>query len=329
MGSDRRAKATLHDVAARVGVSPRTVSRVVNDEGGFSDDTRARVLEAISELDYRPNLLARGLVTSRSNTLALIVTVIDDPFFPELAQGVQLAAMDKGMTMFLAVSADQADLEEQLLNRMASQAIDGAILFPAADSTDGPLRYAGQGLPIVLIDDTLGHDNISSVRSDLEDGVRQAVEHLKGRGRTRLAMLTNGELQGRRRRRERAFREQRQGEAVIVESEPTYDGGYRAMERLLDQMPEVDGVFVYNDVMAIGAIDACKSRDLNIPQQISIVGCDDIEMSARVTPGLTTIRLDREALGFAAVNRLMELSESEVRPEPITVPVTLVVRESS
>ena len=97
---------TLHDVASRVGVSPRTVSRVVNDEGGFSDATRARVLDAVAELHYRPNVLARGLITRRTATIALITPVISDPFFPEVAEGVQLAAREHGLTMFFATTED-------------------------------------------------------------------------------------------------------------------------------------------------------------------------------------------------------------------------------
>ena len=332
--SQRQAKATLHDVAAKVGVSPRTVSRVVNDEGGFSEKTRGRVLAAISELDYRPNLLARSLVTNRSNTLALIVTVIDDPFFPELAHGVQAAARSRGLTMYLAVTEDRADLEQELLSRMMSQAIDGAILFPASQSGTEPLHHAELGLPIVTIDIDFDHPNTCCVRSDLEGGVSLAVEHLRSRGRKHIAMLTNGELPLERRRRERAFRALHAkgsgyGPAIVVECEATYDGGYRSMQRVLDDHLEVDGVFAYNDVMAIGAISAIKDAGRTVPEDIAVVGCDDIEMSARFSPGLTSIRLDRERLGSEAVSRLIELRDTGIRPDPVTVPVSLVVRESA
>ena len=329
MGSHRQQKATLHDVAAKVGVSPRTVSRVVNDEGGFSEQTRDRVMAAIAELGYRPNLLARSLVTNRSNTLALVVPVIDDPFFPELANGVQSAARSRGMTMYLAVTEGQPDLEKELLSRMMSQAIDGAILFPTR-SGDGALDYASQGLPIVTIDTWFDHPNICCVRSDLENGVHRAVDHLRSTGRTTLAMLTNGALAPERRRRERTFREAEGGDqAIVCESEATYDGGYRSMEQILAHHPEVDGVFVYNDVMAIGAMSAARAAGRSVPGDLAVVGCDDIEMSALVSPGLTTVRLDRERLGSEAVTRLIELRETGISPDPVTVPVSLVVRESA
>lgn len=329
MATPGKSKATLHDVAAKVGVSPRTVSRVVNEEDGFSEKTRELVLAAIAELGYRPNLLARGLVTNRSNTVALIVTVIDDPFFPELANGVQLAARNKGLTMYLAVTDGRADLEQELLSRMMSQAIDGAILFPSAEGGDGPLRHAAEGLPIVTIDTEFDHPNICCVQSDLEDGVRLAVEHLRQTGRTELAMITNGLLPAERRRRERAFRSLLGDRAIVIESDATYDGGYRAMGRALEEHPGVDGIFAYNDVMAIGAMAAAQELGRGVPDQVAIIGCDDIEMSARVSPGLTTVRLDRERLGFEAVDRLVDLRETGVRPERVTVPVSLVVRESA
>ncbi len=330
MRSQRQQKATLHDVAAKVGVSPRTVSRVVNNEGGFSDKTRKRLMDAISELDYRPNLLARSLVTNRSNTVALIVTIIDDPFFPELAQGVQLAARKSGLTMYLAVTDNDVDLEEELLSRMASQAIDGAILFPARDSGAAPLRYASQGLPIVTIDRSIEHPNICCVQSDLEHGVRQAVEHLQATGRKNLAMLANSVRPTDTRRREGQFRALQGGDrAVVVQADATYDGGYQAMRQIMEEHPSTDGVFAYNDLMAIGAIAAARDAGASVPENYAVIGCDDIEMSARVSPKLTTVRLDRERLGAEAVERLVELHRTGSSPKQVTLPVSLVVRESA
>ncbi len=321
-------KATLHDVAARVGVSPRTVSRVVNDEGGFSEKTREVVLAAIAELGYRPNLIARSLVTSRSNTVALIVTVIDDPFFPELANGVQLAARNKGLTMYLAVTENRADLEQELLSRMVSQAIDGAILFPSSELTGDALDRAAQGLPIVTIDTEFDHPNVCCVQSDLEGGVELAVNHLRSAGRNHLAMVTNGMMPEGRRRRERTFRSLLGADAIVIESDATYDGGHRAMLEAIERHPEVDGIFAYNDVMAIGAIAAAQGAGRSVPDDVAVIGCDDIEMGARVTPGLTTIRLDRERLGSEALDCLVELTETGARPKTVTVPVSLVVRQS-
>lgn len=323
-------KATLHDVAAKVGVSPRTVSRVVNKEGGFSSATGAKVLAAIAELGYRPNLLARGLITNRTNTLAFIVPVIDDPFFPEVAQGVQQAAIANGLSMFLAVTNNDPEVERELLDRLMSQSIDGAILFPTPGAGDDLRSLADQGLPIVVIDDLVEHKNIACLRSDLEDGVRLAVDHLQDSGRKRLAMLTNKRSVPRKQRRERTFREHvGKKQALVLGVEATYDGGYTGMETLMAEHPEVDGIFAYNDVVAIGAMAAIHDGGRSVPGDIAIVGCDDIEMSARVSPGITTIRLDRERLGVEAVDRLQAVKESDTGLEVINLPVELVVRQST
>ncbi len=321
-------KATLHDVAERVGVSPRTVSRVVNDEGGFSSATRERVLNAINELGYRPNLLARSLITNRSNTVAFVVPVIDDPFFPEVAQGVQAAARDRGLTMFLAVTEGRLELQRQVLERMASHGIDGLILFPHAEDLDDVARFAGQGLPTVVIDDALDHPNVCVVRSDLEHGVSLAVDHLRERGRTSLAMLANEASPRRKLRRETTFRSMVPN-GIVVKSPPTFEAGYRATAELLAREERFDGLFAFNDVMAAGAITAIIDSGRSVPGDISVVGCDDIEMSALLTPGLTTIRIDRERLGAEAVSRLIQLRDSVTAPPASTLTVSLVVRESS
>lgn len=324
------AKATLHDVAAKVGVSPRTVSRVVNDEGGFSAATAEKVMAAITELGYRPNLLARGLITNRTNTLAFIVPNIDDPFFPEVAQGVQKAALDRGLSMFLAVTNADSAVERDLLDRMMSQAIDGAILFPTAGVEGHLAALADQGLPMVVIDNPVDNPKIALIRTDLEAGVNLTIEHFRRTGRTRLAMLANQSSPPRSRRREKAF-QSLAPEGVVIQTDPTYDGGVAAMQQLLAQHPDIDGVFAYNDLTAIGAMQAAQALGRLVPDDLAIVGCDNIAMGARVSPGLSTIHIDREQLGVEAVNRLIEVmaNRGQPAPEPLTLPVELVIRQSS
>ncbi|MEM1335003.1 MAG: LacI family DNA-binding transcriptional regulator, partial [Actinomycetota bacterium] len=126
---------TLHDVAAVVGVSPRTVSRVVRDEGGFSEETRQRVLEVVDELGYRPNVHARGLISGRSNTIAFVAPVLSDPFFPELAEGVQRAARAHGLTLLFAMSDGDPVVEDEVLASLEAHRPEGVVIFPAIGST--------------------------------------------------------------------------------------------------------------------------------------------------------------------------------------------------
>lgn len=336
-------KATLHDVAAVVGVSPRTVSRVVNDEGGFSEATRTRVQQAIADLDYQPNLLARSLITQRSDTIGFVVTVMDDPFFPELAQGVQATARDQGLTTLVAATDDDPIVEVEVLNRMLSYAVDGAIVFPAADPASRLAAFADRGLPLVMIDAVVDHPLIASVVSDLADGTRQAVDHLLTTGRRSLAMLGNN-APGRSGRRERSFIDSAPPGSPVIRAEPTIEGGRAAARAAVREHSMIDGIFAYNDLMAMGAITELESMGRQVPIDVAVIGCDDISMAEHLSPALTTIRIDRARLGNEAVELMAAL---RTRPSGVaatagtpaegidqrhlhrTLPVSLICRDSA
>jgi LacI family transcriptional regulator len=218
---------TLHDVAAHVGVSPRTVSRVVNDQGGFSPATRARVLHAIDELHYRPNLMARGLITRRSNTIAFIVPVLSDPFFPEVADGIQRAASAADMTMLFAISNGDVTTQDDVLYRLEAHSPDGVIVFPCNQDAERLRPFLDRGLRMVVIDTPIDHPNATVILSDLQSGTHLAVDHLVTRGRKRLAMIASSLTPPALRRRENAFVDALPtGVQVIVESiTPDLEGG--------------------------------------------------------------------------------------------------------
>lgn len=319
--------ATLHDVAKVVGVSPRTVSRVVNNEGGFSEKTEARVREAIAQLGYRPNLLARGLIRGRSATVALVGPTMTDPFFPELAEGVQRAASDHGLTMFMASTAASAEQQHTMLETLASYAVEGAIVFPVHETDEQLGALVASGLHLITIDRARGVPGAPNIRSDIEAGARRAVQHLRDRGCRHIAFLDGSHtLTGRRRTGYQAI----VGDDVTTAKvDNTAEGGMRAMARILDMAPDVDGVFAYNDLMAIGALRVLGERGVRVPDDVAIVGFDDISVSAMLYPALTTVRLDRARIGREAVDQIVALTNGEpVAPEAL-IPVELVVRESA
>lgn len=328
--SDATRPSTLHDVAAAVGVSPRTVSRVVNDEGGFSEETRARVLEAVDQLRYRPNVMARGLITRRSNTVAFIAPVLNDPFFPEVAEAVQRAASDADLTMLFALTTGDVDIENELLSRLDAHAPDGVIMFPANGGERHLFTHLDRGMRMVIIDADVQHPNASVVMSDLPRGVHLAVARLIERGCQKIAMISSSRSPVGERRREGAFREALPShmEPLIDADVPTYEAGRRAMARLLDRAPDIDGVFAYNDVVAIGAIEALRDAGRSVPDDVLIIGCDDIEMGSVLVPALTTIRIPRERLGQEAVRALLALREDRPIASPSILDVELVVRQS-
>lgn len=326
-----RRASTLHDVAAVVGVSPRTVSRVVNDQGGFSEATRTRVLEAVETLNYRPNAMARALITRRSGTVAFIAPGLNDPFFPEVAEGVQNAALDANLTMFIALNDHDVQLEHDVLSRLEAYAPDGVIVYPAGGDARHLRTHLDGGLRMVVIDAPIDHPNAACVLADLRTGTTRAVEHLLSRGRRRLAMIASTKSPEERRRREPGFLDALPPdvEPIVEHVVPNMAGGRAAMRRILERAPDVDGLFAYNDVTAIGAMEELRASGRSVPDDVAVVGCDDIEMGSVVTPALTTIRIERERLGHEAVRALRCLVDDEPIDSPVVLPVELVVRDSA
>ena len=323
-------------MADRVGVSPRTVSRVVNDEGGFSEVTRVRVLEAVEDLGYQPNMLARGLITHRSGTVGLVGVDMTDPFFPAMAEGIQNAARETGRTIFFASNDGDSQRQAEVFRSLWSHAVDGVIVFPAPGTIDQLAGYARRGMPLVVVDDIVEFPNLASVSFDLEDGAVRAAQHLLATGRRRIGMIGSEITVPRTRRRERGFYQAFESPPVgaelpeLVRVQPTVSGGAAGLQKLLERRPDLDGIFAYNDLMAVGAMRAAQASGYRVPDDIAIVGCNDIEMSALLNPGLTTIRLDRPRLSAEAIRVLHELIEEPTsNPTPLVLPVELVIREST
>lgn len=325
---------TLHDVARHAGVSARTVSRVVNREDVVSAATVTVVEAAIDELGYRPNMMARGLINRRSGIIALMVTSMNNPFFGEFADGVRAAAENRDRTLVLASSDDDADAQRQLLRNLESHAVEGVIAFCARNGRDSVVETADHGTPVVVVNDEIGIDGVVPVCADLEDGARQAVAHLFERGHRRLGMIVGDLDQAHLGGREIGFRSACRQLGVeafsVVQAPQTVEGGRIGLDALLDADPAITGVFAFNDLVATGAIRAAAKRGLSVPEDLGVVGFDDIAMAELLTPSLTTVRSDHRGLGELAVNTLVDIIESgrsESQPEPLGV--KLVVREST
>ena len=327
---------TLRDVATEVGVSPRTVSRVVNDESGFSEATRQKVLDAVELLGYQPNMLARGLITRRSGTVGLVGGEMTDPFFPALAEGIQRIARESGRTMFFASTNSDPQRQADVLKSLWSHAVDGVIVFPALDTIEQLTGYARRGLPIVIVDDQTDAANLACVSFDLGAGAGLAARHLLDTARRSIGMIASVLSPPGRRNRERGFLRAMRESGIgysppeVVRVHPTVEGGESGLHELLDRRPDIDGLFAYNDLVAIGAMRAAKARGRGVPDDIAIIGCDDIEMSSLVTPSLTTVRLDRPRLSEEVTRALHELIDAPgTTRDPVVLPVELIVRGST
>jgi DNA-binding LacI/PurR family transcriptional regulator len=331
----------LRDVAERAGVSIRTVSNVVNGYAQVSDETRRRVEQAVAELGYHPNLLARNLKRGRTGLIALVVPELDVPYFSELARAVVAKARLHGYTVVIDQTDGEPDRERELIMRGASAALfDGVILSPLVLSQADLARRDAAG-PLVLLGERIAASPYDHVAIDNVAAASAATEHLLALGRTRIAAVGDqpydtgetAQLRTRGYREAHAARGLRADDSLIVSTHKFHrSDGAAAMADLLDH-PDgpPDAVFCYNDLLALGAIRTLLTRGVRIPDDVAVVGFDDIEAGRYNTPTLTTISPDKTMIAQLAVDRLVSRLDGRSPGEPteLWAPYRLEIREST
>lgn len=328
------ARATAHDVAARAGVSQPTVSLVLSGtpKARVSAETRARVVRAAEELGYRPNALAQGLVRRRSFALGVVVPDLENPFFAAVVSGAEKVAARAGYAVFLCETGETP--AEQHLEALRARQIDGVILDAVGAAALGGREGRLGGMQVVLVDELLA--DYPAVVSDAERAGELAAHHLLSLGHRRLAFIGPALDTSAFRLRERGFTRTLRGAAAPLTSErlrrasATVIGGMQAMRALLALCPRPTGVFCANDLAAVGALKACALARVAVPHELSIVGCDDIELARLVTPELTTVAIPARELGARAARLLIRRlsgDEGEGATRPMRpLPVRLVPR---
>jgi LacI family transcriptional regulator len=327
----------MRDVAQKAGVSIKTVSRVVNDQGEISESTRERVLTVIQEMGYRPSKVARALVTQRTHTIALVMGDITyNPFFPEVARGVLDAAQSQDYNVFLCNVDESQEQELDVLHSLADHAVDGIIIYPVGYNQDNLKIFANHYRPLVSINKCIEHPNVGMALLPTCKGAKLAIDYLVGKGYTKIGMIVGTgplELVERVRgfRKAMSMHKLEITDGMIIQAaRTTYEAGYDAMQRALHKKIELEAVFAYNDLLAMGAIQACREAGRRVPDDIAIVGFDDIEWAAKTTPPLTTVRIDKHYLGQVATQQLFRmLEDDESTPPPVHVDAELIVRESA
>ncbi|MCZ2817221.1 LacI family DNA-binding transcriptional regulator [Modestobacter sp. VKM Ac-2984] len=320
------ARPRIKDVAALAGVAPSTVSAVLNDEGSprASVATRERVHEAARSLGYVPNGIARGLRTRRSMTLALISDVIaTTPYAGQLIQGAQDAAWRAGYLLVLVNTGGNTELEEHAIRALRQQQVDGA-LYATMYHRVVSVPQGLDGLPVVVLDARPETDGFPCVVPDEEAGARTAVQELARHGHRRIAFVLDerdgpaalGRLRGYRAELARQGLPDDPGRVVRAASDSA--GGRRAALELLDQAQPPTAIFAFNDQMAVGVYHAASDRGLRIPEDLSVVGFDDLYVIGReLSPGLTTVALPHYAMGEAATQLLLAQVEGAERPPAV------------
>lgn len=327
----------LSDVAARAGVSVKTVSNVINDYPHITARTRAKVQAAIEALDYTPNVSARSLRKGRSDFIALAIPEMASPYFAELGAAISRAAKKRGITVLIDQTEGEAAAEKLVLGGMRGQLIDGIIFSPI---TTAPTKIALTDTvkPLVLLGErhaggTLDHVAVDSVQASFD-----ATTHLISIGRRRIAAIGVGGGAGTGAVRRKGYRKALK--AAGLPHDPTLElagtgyhreDGASSMRELLALPEPPDAVFCFNDLLAIGALRTLAEAGLSVPRDVAVVGFDDIEDGRYHSPSLTTISPDMEWLAEQAVGLLLDriAGTGEVDRRDLTVPYTLQIREST
>ncbi len=336
---------TLQDVAKLAGVSPKTVSRVVNNQGEISEATRQRVQAAIDELGYRPNILARSLVNQRTNSLAAVAWGIDYFGPSRTLVGIENQSDELGYSLFLNLQAqpDNGYVQiDHILDGLVARRVDGIIW--AVPEVGGNRMWLDsdrlKNLPPIVFLSMAARPGIASVAIDNRYGARQAMQHLIAQGRKRIGVITGPLAWWEARERYAGWQEMLREHgmeptpSLVVEGDWSAASGARAMNALLDREPTIDAVFVCSDQMAQGALGVAHRSGRSIPQDLAIAGFDNIPESEYFWPPLTTVYQNLIDVGCMAVKNLHCIIEAQRKGEPCTMEALiltpeLVIRESS
>lgn len=341
--------ATIYDVAKSAGVSPATVSRVLNGKASVEPSLRTRVLAAVESLEFVPSSTARSLTTKRTDRIALLIPDITNPYYPEITRGAQDALDARGYHLILSNTDDNPERELRYINMLEKIGVDGLIISPASpvhaparrkrDKKQLSERLERLHIPIVSVSPEPPAPNADQVTVDEEGAAERAVQHLIDLGHKRIALI-NGprEHQVSLRRRagyERALERAGLGiEAkLMLDADFRRASGHAAMDALLKLTPRPTAVFAANDLMALGAMAAIHHANLRIPQDIAVIGVDNIADALDANPPLSTVSIPRlYEYGRIAANLLLDrLGAERTAHEPriIKLETRLIVREST
>jgi LacI family transcriptional regulator len=330
---------TLQDVAARTNVSAMTVSRVINQPARVAPATRERVEQAIRELGFVPNALARGLLRGRNLTIAVLFSDIGNPFFTQIVHGAEDVAQRNGYSLILANSDESPDKERQYIHTLLSRQIDGLLVASASNASRPLLELLSRHKkPFVLIDRVVDGVPADVVVSDNIGGARTLTEHLIGLGHHRIGLINGLPWVSTARERRYGYMEALRIHGIearpelIVEGNFKREGGARAARQLLALPPDQRPTAIFADTIfhAVGAIECLRSACLSIPQDIALVCFDDIELVSAIQPFLTTVSQPAHTFGTIGMQILLErLDGGETQPpRKIVLPLELTVRIS-
>jgi LacI family transcriptional regulator, galactose operon repressor len=328
---------TIRDVARLSGVSPMTVSRVINDSERVSPETRRRVEEAISELGYVPSRLARGLSRRRTGTLAVIVPDVANPFFTAIVRAAEEVARRADYHVILCDTRADLGVERGVIEELIAHRVEGAVIAPVSDRSATHLRRLAEfGVPFVLIDRTIPGVDCDVVLGDSSSGARQLVEHLVSLGHRRIGFIVESDDVSTARDRRAGYESALKAAgialdpALVAHAAPDPSGGSAGMSRLLELEERPTAVFTVNNLVALGAIEAVRAAGLEVPDDVALVCFDDIEYASRLYPFLTAMEQPAQTFGTLGTQLLLERIEGRgpERRHEVVLPGEFIIRKS-
>lgn len=328
---------TITDVAQRAGVSAMTVSRVLNQSGYASEETRARVLAAAAELGYMPDALARSLRVKRTQTLALILTDITNPFFTTVARGVEDAASAAGYAVIFCNTDESEEEEARYTQMLLERQVDGVLLVPATSISRSIEAARRRGKPVVVLDRRVTGAAVDTVRCDSEGGAYQATAHLLQLGHRQIAVLAGSpdvsvvaeRVAGARRACAEAGLALT--ESHILHGRPAVESGAEMARRALALDPRPTALLATNNFIAVGAFEALRAAGLRVPDDVSLAGFDDLPPALVIDPFLTVVSQPAYEMGRRGAELLLARlrGEGPAEPQHIVLPTELVARRST
>jgi len=331
----RATRAGIQDVASEAGVSTATVSHVINNTRHVSDEVRARVLAAVERCDYYPNAIARSLASGRSHVLGLVISDIANPFFPDLVKSIEAAAFERGYDVVLSNTNYDPERTSLYIKRFIERNVAGVAVMTSELDAALVEDLARRHVPVVFLDLGPPGAHTSNLRVDYETGIEEAIRHLVSFGHRDVALISGPPHLRSATCRIEAFsasmrRHLPGAPARIYEGNFKLEGGKRAALNILAEPEMPTAIIAANDMMALGAMAEFHAAGLRIPQDISVIGFDDISFATLSEPQLTTVRLPLNHLGGRAVEELLATIENpEQKGREILIPTHLLVRGST
>ena len=326
---------TLKMVAESAGVSVNTASRAINSKSDINEETKKRVLQVAQELGYVRNATAVALRTRKTGTIGVVIADNRNPFYAELLNGIEVAAREKNYHIILANTQRDYKKEEEAINLLLTKRVDGLLITPVQDKDEDIKNLLDANIPFVVVGRDFENIEIDAVFNDEVKGGFLATEYLIKKGHKRIALVdgfiykspAKGRLEG----YKNALDKYRISldESLISVGDINIEDGYERTKQMLEKNLEFTAIFTYNDMMAFGSMQAIKEKGLRIPEDIGLVGYDDIQFSSLISPSLTTIRLKKQELGIESVKLLFSrINKEHKKTKKIMLDVELQIRET-